>query len=948
MEAAATDCSRGPVGGATTIVLGSDDHSKMFSQRQAEREVPAETPDAAVRFPQAPGGSASICLGGCTPDVVAKRGPVGGSDSVDFGAEETSSVPVPRGPIGGVATVVLGCDNMKDAFDTRHEQRHTAVPTPDAVPRFPQAPGGAATFTLGGDDGVAEGVAIRGPVGGASTLMLGCDDSKQMFDQHQEQRGIDIETPEAACRFQQAPGGNTTICLANGIPEAVPTRGPVGGGTTIILGSDDTMTTFSRDRKQLDALVDAPHAAPRFQQAPGGTASIDLGSEGIIETILQRGPVGGAATIALGTDDAAETFIDHKYGEFETPSAAPRFPQAPGGTSSINLHEELHARVCLPVSRGAVGGETTIILGADNSADAFNDTSGRRVVETPDAAPRFQQAPGGSASICLGGEDPALLTDMAMAQSQAIARRAVAGPETTISMGGSTDAFREYHQQRGALIETPNAPQRFQQAPGGSSSICLSEEVEGAGVHSTVTSRGPVGGPSSMVLGGDDHREVFLHHNSHRALDIETPDAAPRFPQAPGGSATIQFGNERGLIDEVFATPIKGPVGGAATIVLGDGDYAEALADHEKQRALSIATPNAAPRFPQAPGGHATLQLGSKNNSSDAIAVTPVRGPVGGSSTIILGGDDPSEAFTHDEVCHETPEAPNRFPQAPGGTATLVLGGAGAAEQKAHDQLRQAPGGSATIVLGGDPNDPHDTFCGATSSNKFANGANQNSGNFVTDRSTTRLLHAPGGSSSLCLGDDSTPLRKPASQTSKGPDPQAIAIQAAPTPSRLRRSPGGEATICFGGDAEDALNTHGVSSNRFADGANQNCGNTITDRSTTRLHHAPGGASTLILGNDDSDSSSRWMNKVAEAGPIEDRPSTRQDHAAGGPARGSKATAKVESPASMLDGTSSASTSSNKFANGSNQNCGNSITDRPTTRVHQAPGGASTISFGGD
>ena len=34
--------------------------------------------------------------------------------------------------------------------------------------------------------------------------------------------------------------------------------------------------------------------------------------------------------------------------------------------------------------------------------------------------------------------------------------------------------------------------------------------------------------------------------------------------------------------------------------------------------------------------------------------------------------------------------------------------------------------------------------------------------------------------------------------------------------------------------------------------------------------------------------------------------------------------------------------SSNKFATGSNQNCGNFITDRPTTRVHAPPGGKSS------
>ena len=37
---------------------------------------------------------------------------------------------------------------------------------------------------------------------------------------------------------------------------------------------------------------------------------------------------------------------------------------------------------------------------------------------------------------------------------------------------------------------------------------------------------------------------------------------------------------------------------------------------------------------------------------------------------------------------------------------------------------------------------------------------------------------------------------------------------------------------------------------------------------------------------------------------------------------------------------------SNAYANGANQNCGNFITDRSTTRLHAPPGGRSSISFG--
>merc|ERR1712222_109494 len=41
-------------------------------------------------------------------------------------------------------------------------------------------------------------------------------------------------------------------------------------------------------------------------------------------------------------------------------------------------------------------------------------------------------------------------------------------------------------------------------------------------------------------------------------------------------------------------------------------------------------------------------------------------------------------------------------------------------------------------------------------------------------------------------------------------------------------------------------------------------------------------------------------------------------------------------------------TSSNAYASGANQNSGNVITDRPSTRVHAPPGGRSQISFGDD
>jgi len=37
------------------------------------------------------------------------------------------------------------------------------------------------------------------------------------------------------------------------------------------------------------------------------------------------------------------------------------------------------------------------------------------------------------------------------------------------------------------------------------------------------------------------------------------------------------------------------------------------------------------------------------------------------------------------------------------------------------------------------------------SSNKFANGSNMNSGNFTTDKPTTRVVAPPGGKSQICF-----------------------------------------------------------------------------------------------------------------------------------------------------------------------------------------------------
>merc|ERR1719502_1557998 len=84
----------------------------------------------------------------------------------------------------------------------------------------------------------------------------------------------------------------------------------------------------------------------------------------------------------------------------------------------------------------------------------------------------------------------------------------------------------------------------------------------------------------------------------------------------------------------------------------------------------------------------------------------------------------------------------------------------------------------------------------------------------------------------------------------------------------------------------------------------------MTGRSSTRIHAPPGGGSSISLGG---------------GGEAPARKSNRRDPNA----------------------TREQAVSSNAFANGNNQNAGNVMTGRSSTRIHAPPGGGSSISLGG-
>ena len=119
--------------------------------------------------------------------------------------------------------------------------------------------------------------------------------------------------------------------------------------------------------------------------------------------------------------------------------------------------------------------------------------------------------------------------------------------------------------------------------------------------------------------------------------------------------------------------------------------------------------------------------------------------------------------------------------------------------------------------------------------------------NFMTERPSTRVRAPPGGASSISFGGGEpapapvrpAPAARPqaAAPAAKREEPAAPAPKAVlrdvNTPAAAAAAPAGKAR---------------VSSNAYATGSNQNCGNVITDRPTTRLHAPPGGKSSFSLG----------------------------------------------------------------------------------------------------
>ena len=192
-----------------------------------------------------------------------------------------------------------------------------------------------------------------------------------------------------------------------------------------------------------------------------------------------------------------------------------------------------------------------------------------------------------------------------------------------------------------------------------------------------------------------------------------------------------------------------------------------------------------------------------------------------------------------------------------------------------------------------------------TSSNAFASGANQNSGNVLTDRPTTRTHAPPGGRSSISFGADGEGL------VSANERPATWRQASA---AKMREFKGAAKTI-FGGEDEDEETT--TRSERTTKKA------TKDDVKAMMLADLR----TLCRQNGLSPAGSRdtLIERVCEAIDRGECEATTTVKAAGG-----------------------VSTMDNNYGRSGGQNVGNFLTGRKTSRGLREPGGGSSFIFGGE
>lgn len=279
---------------------------------------------------------------------------------------------------------------------------------------------------------------------------------------------------------------------------------------------------------------------------------------------------------------------------------------------------------------------------------------------------------------------------------------------------------------------------------------------------------------------------------------------------------------------------------------------------------------------------------------------------------------------------------------------------------KTSTRVQAAPGGSSSFSLGwGGGEDTTSRDRRREGSNKFASGANQNSGNFITDTPTTKVHAPPGGRSSISFGSN-----------------VAESVCDRSSASRSTRYTA-RSSVCGSEISESLYNRSTTGRSKRDDASCAESSISMRDMNRRPREGHKGSARSSVCGSDVSESicnrsttgrSRRDDVSCAESSISMRDMSRRPREGHKGYARSSvcgsevsdslcdrsTATGYSRGSASYADSTAMRNAEfgrrpregSNRFANGANQNSGNFITDTPTTKVIAPPGGSSSIRFG--
>jgi len=763
---------------------------------------------------------------------------------------------VSRQPPGGKATIMFGDDSASwMASSEAHSNFQTEIAM-QASPEPRMPPGGVDSVKLGGpvaSPAAEELLARPSPGGGEDSIAFGKDSGDGL--------------PAVQLLARASPGGADSVDFSSVVrnlsAESLLARSWPGGATTMVLGSDNC--EWGTD-SQAHGVGSAEAAA-------------------MFEVPIRPSP-GGADSISFATVDCTQSSAQLLTRPF------------PGGTDSVDFSpivvasssEELRAR---PYP----GGSTTVVLGGHSNPEWTTNSQvhGAGSAETIAAAePTTRRAPGGADSIEFGAAISNVPAEMLLT-------RRYPGGDTKIFLGCEEVDWKTNSSTLGAgsVEAIAQAQPLCRPPPGGTDSV---ETINSAVVTPSVQellARPHTGGKTTVLLGGDD-ADWVTSSDRHSTVDIAGSQVVvASVGQAPGGVDSVDFASADVCTltaDELLARPAPGGTdsvdfakvesstiaaadllirpspGGAANIILGSDDGAWATSSQTHNGTPGVITVGAQSVRPP-PGGVDSVVLAAPRDTTsvDDLLARPA---CGGAASVVLGMDDSNwstwasavgvgarcattthiatgraDSIDFSNVSEQVQAKALRVMCPAGeGTATLVLSDqgviperftCGSSQQRPTTRMHQDPGGNSSIDLS-----DGSTEVKSTSANRFANGSNQNQGNWMTDRSTTRLHQAPGGNSSINLGDDRTcpTVGVSASRFAKS----SHAGETSNAGIRVKHAPGGASSLCLA----DCISTKDSTQDENANTANIQ----ITMQSATKtsrdtvVKHAPGGNATVVLG----------------------------------------------------------------------------------------------------